>query len=154
VTGGLVIARGATTAIMQVDPDTFPGLHDVHLDPVVLAFAIGLGVITTIATGILPSIHATKAAPPRTQMNVPTRRHRRLQQLLCVAQLGGAVVLLVGATLFGRSLVDLLAADLGVTPDHVVTASINTAFGRPHSAQEIAPERCCGSSTRYSRCLA
>ena len=138
VVGGLVIARVAASALARVDPETFPRLHDVRVDPLVLAFAVGLGVVTTVATGVVPSIQAANAAPPRTVTNAPTRRHRRLQQLLCVAQLGAALVLLVGATLFGRSLVDLLETDLGVTPDHVVTASINTAFGRPHSADEIA----------------
>ena len=138
VAGGLVIARVATAALARVDPETFPRLRDVHLDPFVLAFAVGLGVVTTLATGIVPSVHAANAGPPRTVTNAPTRPHRRLQQVLCVAQLGAAVVLLVAATLLGRSLVGLLGTDLGVTPDHVVTASINPAFGRPHTADEIA----------------
>jgi ABC-type antimicrobial peptide transport system permease subunit len=136
--GGLVIARMAAAALRVVDPETFPRLDDLRFDPVVLLFAAGLGIVTTLATGILPAIQAANAAPPRTVTNAPTRRHRRLQQLLCVTQLGAAVVLLIAATLFGRSLVGLLQTDLGVTPEHVVTASINTAFGRPHSADEIA----------------
>ena len=138
VGGGVVIAQVAATALTRVDPETFPRLHDVHFDSLVLAFAIGLGVLTTMATGIAPSIQAANVSPPRAMTNAPTRRHRRLQQLLCVAQLGAAIVLLVAAMLLGRSLVDLLGTDLGVTSDHVLTASINTAFGRPHSADEIA----------------
>jgi putative ABC transport system permease protein len=137
VVGGLVTARVVTAGLALTDPETFPRLHDVRFDPLVLAFAVGVGVMTTVATGIVPSIQAANA-PPRTLTNAPTRRHRRLHQLLCIAQLGAAVVLLVGATLFGRSLVGLLETDLGVTPAHVITASINTAFGRPHSADEIA----------------
>jgi len=138
VGGGVVIAQVAAAALTRVDPETFPRLHDVHVDSLVLAFAIGLGLLTTVATGIAPSIQAANVSPPRAMTNAPTRRHRRLQQLLCVAQLGAAVVLLVAAMLLGRSLVDLLGTDLGVTSDHVLTASINTAFGRPHSADEIA----------------
>jgi putative ABC transport system permease protein len=136
--GGLVIARLATAALVRVDAGTFPRLDDVRVDPVVFAFAAGLGVVATVATGIVPSIQAANVAPPRTVRNAPTRRHRRLQQLLSVAQIAGALVLLVAATLLGRSLAGLLDTDLGVTPAHVVTASINTAFGRPHSADEIA----------------
>jgi putative ABC transport system permease protein len=138
VGGGILIAESAVRVLARVDPEMFPRLSDLRFDPLVLAFAIGLGVVTTIATGVVPSMQAASASPPRTVTNAPTRRHRRLQQLLCIAQLGAAVVLLVAATLFGKSLVDLLATDLGVVPDHVVTASINTAFGRPHSADEIA----------------
>jgi putative ABC transport system permease protein len=136
--GGLVIARLAIAALVRVDPGTFPRLHDVRLDPVVFAFGVGLGVIATVATGVVPSIQAANVPPPRTVTNAPTRRHRRLQHLLSVAQIAGALVLLVAATLLGRSLAGLLDTDLGVTPDHVVTASVNTAFGRPHSADEIA----------------
>ena len=138
VAGGLLIAQVAIAALAHIDPETFPRLADLRLDSIVLAFAAGLGLVTTIATGVVPSMQAGSAAPPRTITSVPTKRHRRLQQLLCVAQLGAAVVLLVAATLFGKSLVGLLATDLGVMPDHVVTASINTAFGRPHTADEIA----------------
>ena len=137
VAGGLVIARVSAAMLMRIDPATFPRLHDVHIDPIVLAFAAALGVATTLATGIMPSVQAA-AAPPRTVNNAPTRRHRRLQQLLCTAQLGAAVVLLVAATLLGRSLASLLETDLGVAPEHVLTASINSAFGRPHSAEDVA----------------
>ncbi|HTK29622.1 MAG TPA: ADOP family duplicated permease [Vicinamibacterales bacterium] len=138
VAGGLVIAQAAAAALARVDPDALPMLGDVRLDPLVLAFACALGAAATLATGILPAIQAAKTPPPRTTTNTPAPRHRRLQQLLCVAQLAAAVVLLVAATLLGRSLVGLLDTDLGVAPDHVVTASINTAFGRPHTAEEVA----------------
>ena len=138
VAGGLVIARAATGALAGVDPEMFPRLHEVRLDPRVLAFAIGLGVVATVLTGVVPSLQAAHAPPPRVVANAPTRRHRRLQQLLCTLQLSAAVVLVVLATLFGRSLVGLLSTDLGVAPEHVLTASMNTAFGRPHAPDEIA----------------
>jgi hypothetical protein len=48
------------------------------------------------------------------------------------------VVLLVAATLLGRSFVDLLSTDLGVTAEHVTTAAINVGIGRTHSGEEIA----------------
>jgi len=136
--GGLLVARAAAGAFARVDPEMFPRLRDVHVDPLIVGFAVGLGALTTVATGLLPSMQAARAAMPRTVRQAPTRRQRRLQRLLCVVQLSAALVLLVGATLLGGSLVDLLATDLGVSTDHVLTASINTAFGRPHSADELA----------------
>jgi putative ABC transport system permease protein len=138
VAGGLLIARVAAGALVRIDPGTFPRLQTVRIDLVALSFASALGIFTTLATGILPSIEAANAPPPRTLTSAPTRRHRRLQQWLCVTQIAAAVVLLAAAALLARSLADLLTTDLGVTTEQVVTASINTAFGRPHSAEEIA----------------
>jgi len=138
VAGGLFIARAAAALLVGVDPETFPQLHDVRINPVVLAFAIVLGIVTALATGMLPAIQTASAPALRTTATAPTRRHRRLQQVLCIAQLGAAVVLLVAATLLGRSFADLLSTDLGVTPEHVTTAAINAGIGRPHSGEEIA----------------
>jgi putative ABC transport system permease protein len=138
VTGGVLIARAVVALMARLDPETFPRLHDVSIDGVVLAFAVALGIVTTLSTGILPAVHTANAPALRTSTNAPTRRHRHLQRLLCVAQLGAAALLLISATLLGRSLVDLLGTDLGVVSDHVLTASINVAFGRKHTAEEVA----------------
>jgi predicted permease len=64
---------------------------------------------------------------------------RRLQQTMCVVQVALAIMLLIGATLMGRSLVRLLHVDLGVVTDHVLTSSLSMGFGeRPSDAQTIA----------------
>ncbi|MGH9410382.1 MAG: ABC transporter permease, partial [Vicinamibacterales bacterium] len=138
IAGGVVFAQAAASILSRVDPDTFPQLHDVRIDGTVLAFAVGLGIVTLLATGVMPAIQAARAVAPRTPSGTLTRNHRRTLQILCVAQLGAAVVLLVSASLLGRSLVDLLGTDLGVSPDHVLTASLNAALGRPHTAPELA----------------
>jgi putative ABC transport system permease protein len=138
VAGGLFVARVAIELLARVDPDTFPQLHDVRIDQVVFAFAVGLGIGTALATGILPAFQAVSTSPVRTVTNAPTRHHRRLQQLLCVGQFGAAVVLLVSATLLGRSFVDLLSTDLGVTPEHVTTATLNLGIGQQHAGVDIA----------------
>jgi putative ABC transport system permease protein len=139
VAGGLLVARFAAMMLARVDPNTFPMLHDAPLDPFVLAFTAGLGVMVTLTTGILPSIEAARGSTAlRVMTDAAAPRHRRLQRLLCVAQLAAAVVLLVSGTLLARSFVELASTDLGVTPERVMTASIDSAFGRPHSAEEIA----------------
>jgi len=53
-----------------------------------------------------------------------------VRRALCVAEWAVSFVLLVSATLLGRSLVRLMNTDLGVSADHVVTASLNLALGR------------------------
>src|SRR5262249_32820624 len=50
---------------------------------------------------------------------------------------GVAFVLLVSAALLGRSLVRLMTTDLGVATDHVITASVNFAYGQRPSEPEV-----------------
>ncbi|PYQ78792.1 MAG: hypothetical protein DMG03_27370 [Acidobacteria bacterium] len=137
VGGGVVIAQVAAAALTRVDPETFPRLHDVHVDSLVLAFAIGLGLLTTVATGIAPSIQAANVSPPRAMTNAPTRRHRRLQQLLCVAQLGAAVAI----------------SSEPISASRRITSSPrrSTRHSGAHTRPMRSPEQCCASSTRCSR---
>jgi putative ABC transport system permease protein len=63
----------------------------------------------------------------------------RARRTLLVVELAVSVVLLVGASLLGRSLVGLMRTDLGVVTDHVATASMSLALNRELSgAQQIA----------------
>jgi len=138
VAGGLLVARGAIALLTRLGPDTVPQLRDVRIDFVVLASAIGLGMVTALATGVLPAIEVANATALRTMTNAPTRRHRRLQQLLSIGQLAAAVVLVVAAALFSRSVVALVSTDLGVAAERVTTAAVNVGIGRPHTGEEIA----------------
>jgi putative ABC transport system permease protein len=62
----------------------------------------------------------------------------RVRRALTIGELAVSVVLLVGALLLGRSLIQLLNTDLGVEVDHVVTASISVSLNRDlSSAQQI-----------------
>jgi predicted permease len=55
---------------------------------------------------------------------------RRLQNGLVIVQLAVSVMLLVGASLLGRSLVRLMTTDIGVRTDHVATAALNLSYQR------------------------
>ncbi len=139
---GAILARPGLTALSRLAGDTVPRVDAIHLDRPALLFAIGLAALATIVTGTIPALRAAggPAIPNqgagRTATPVGTRR---LQRTMCIVQVALAVVLLVGATLMGRSLVRLLHVDLGVSTDHVLTASMNLAFaGRPTDAQTLS----------------
>jgi putative ABC transport system permease protein len=105
-----------------------------------MLFSIALTGAAALATGLLPAWHSAKAVNAlrfgTSAMSAP--RGRRVRRLLCAVQLAISLVLLIGATLLGRSLVRLMQTDLGVTTDHVVTASMNFGFGkRPTDAQTL-----------------
>ena len=138
---GAILARLALPALSRFAGDVLPRIDAIHIDRPALLFAAGLAVVVTILTGITPAVRAIRApamatgVAPRTATSAGARR---LQRVLCVLQVALAVMLLIGATLMGRSLARLLRVDLGVATDHVLTASLNLAFGeRPADRETI-----------------
>jgi hypothetical protein len=66
---------------------------------------------------------------------------RRLGSKLVVIEMAAAMVLLVGAGLFGKSLYYLLHVPLGMNPDHLVTIDIaapNLSYGTDPRARALA----------------
>lgn len=130
--GGVLLARLSLTALERFAGQTLPRIDAIAIDRTALLFAAGLGVLTTILTGLAPALRARReaaspgfgAAGKATPLGA-----RRLQRAMCVVQVALAVMLLTGATLMGRSLVRLMHVDLGVETDHVLTASLSVAFG-------------------------
>jgi len=138
---GLVVAQACVYGLLRAAAGVVPRSDAVHIDAPVLLFSIVLAAVATIGTGIVPAMRAATVADLRARTanaSAPPAR-RRLQHMMCVMQVALATTLVLGATLLARSLVHLLRTDLGVSTDHVVTASLNMAFGaRPLDAQAIA----------------
>ncbi len=140
--GGAVLARLAIMLVPRLAGAGVPRIDDVQIDRPALLFAVSLAALATIVTGLTPALRAVRdAARPNhgSAGTVTSRGARQLQRVTCIVQVALAVMLLIGATLMGRSLVRLLSVDLGVSTDHVLTASLNLGFGeRPPDAQTIA----------------
>jgi putative ABC transport system permease protein len=108
--------------------------HQIGIDPWVLAFTLGVSVLTGVLFGTLPALssrvdlmgalkHSGKGAGEASG-------RRRLQGGLIVAQVAVSVVLLVGAGLLLLSLLRLQRVDAGYRGDRVVTAEIFGNFSR------------------------
>ncbi len=140
--GGTLLARPILTALARLAGDAVPRMDAIHIDRPTLVFAACLAGLATILTGLLPALRAVRgpAIPNQDSSRTATPTGtRRLQRTMCIVQVALAVILLIGATLMGRSLAQLLRVDLGVSTDHVLTASMNLAFGaRPTDAQTLA----------------
>ena len=152
VEAGLLVAGGAALGAMFAPPalaaltrlagDAIPRIDAIRIDRPALLFALALAAAATVLTGLLPAFRAVRgAAIPHQDVErtaTPTGT-RRLQRTMCVIQVALAVMLLIGATLMGRSLSRLLRVDLGVSTDHVLTTSLNLGFGgRPPDVETIA----------------
>jgi predicted permease len=124
---GILLAAVAIPSILALAPPrTIPRVDLVRINGVVLLFVAGLTGLTTVFFGLLPALRA--AGPrPRTasQSRSFTTRHGRLHGVLVVAEIALSVVLLTGAGLMLKSLLQLRAVDTGFSTDGVLTATVD-----------------------------
>ena len=116
------------------------GMGSVQVDTTILAFALGLMVLTTLLVGLLPARQSTKPELTLALKEGAVADDRRggrfsLRDGLVISEVTLAVILLVGAGLLTRSLQKLLAVDIGIRPENVL--SLRVAF---------PPERYAGDS--------
>jgi predicted permease len=136
---GLALASAGLRVGVSFLPETLPRVGSIALDWKVVAFAIGLSVLTGMFCGLIPAFAAS-----RTSVNDALKEggrtgtagggHARLRSALVVAELAVALVLLTASGLLLRSFEKLRAVDLGLRTDHMLTAS----YGLPH--QEYATQ--------------
>jgi putative ABC transport system permease protein len=122
-------------AFVVLAPAGIPRLSDATVDARVLLFAILVSLASGIVFGTLPALEK-----PNRQMLVVAAtagvERARLRQLLLVAQVWMAVVLLSSALLFVRSLRNLETEPLGMNTENIVTAQITLGQEKYSGARE------------------
>jgi putative ABC transport system permease protein len=125
--GGLVVAWWATQALIALGPASIPRLADVGLDWRVLAFTIGVAVLTSVVFGLIPALAATSSGVAKiisTGRGSIGASSTRVRKALVVCEMALAVVLLVGAGLLIRSYQHISVVNPGFSPDHVITFTV------------------------------
>jgi putative ABC transport system permease protein len=116
-------------------PAGIPRLPDATVDGRVLLFAIIVSLASGIVFGTVPALEK----PTRQMLVVRATagvERARLRQLLLVAQVWMAVVLLSSALLFVRSLRNLETEPLGMNTENIVTAQITLGQQKYSGARE------------------
>ncbi|MEZ5420745.1 MAG: ABC transporter permease [Vicinamibacterales bacterium] len=98
------------------------------MDPVVMAFVLGLTLLSTLLAGTLPALRASRANVAEV-MNDEARgssglRMGRVSRALVVAQLAVSCGLLVAAGLMIRTVVNVARFDYGFVTDNIFTARL------------------------------
>jgi putative ABC transport system permease protein len=127
---GVTLAEAFLQGALRFLPNDLPRLNEVSLNPQVLAFAIGLAVLTGLLFGILPALRISHLDPSLalregTRSVAGGRGQHRLQTVLVIGETALGLVLLVGAGLLIRSFVSVLHVDPGFDPHGVFTARLN-----------------------------
>jgi putative ABC transport system permease protein len=122
---GLGLAYGALRILIAKGPQTLPRLGEIGIDPMVLGFALVVSLMAGLLFGLIPVL---KYAAPQVATSLRGvgrsfshgREHHRARNTLVVAQVGLALLLLVGAGLMIRTFQFLLSVDPGFTrPEEV-----------------------------------
>lgn len=130
---GLVVAYWGVKGLVAVLPDsqlsTLPFLTSLQIDAPILAFSVGLSLLTGIVFGLAPALQSS-----RLDLNEVLKEggrastggaRQRLRSGLVMTEIALAVVLLVGAGLMMKSLLRLLQANVGFNPENVLTVTVN-----------------------------
>jgi len=127
---GLAMAMGGVKILVSLLPANFPRAHEIHVSAPVFAFTLLVSVATGILFGLAPALQASRSDPRQGlheggRTSTGSGRQRRLRNVLVVSEVGLACVLLIGAGLMLRSLVNLLRLDPGFRQEHVLTANLS-----------------------------
>jgi putative ABC transport system permease protein len=131
---GVALAYWGTRALGLAIQDRLPNVDAIAMDGRVLAFALLVTLAIGLVLGVLPAVLAPRL-PIGDSLRAGMRtlvghaRIRRLRSGLLTAQVGLAVVLLVGTALLVRSLHHLNHVDPGFDPRHVVTFEVDLPDG-------------------------
>jgi len=128
---GVALAYGALRLLMAIGPANLPRLTEISLDARALGFTLALSLVSGLLFGLIPAL---KYAGPRASLalrsagrtaSVSRERHRA-RNLLVVAQVAMALVLLVSAGLMIRTFQALRTVEPGFTQaEHLQTMRIS-----------------------------
>jgi predicted permease len=122
---GLLLAWAGLQLLVAIGPATLPRLHEIELDPAVLAFTATISVLSALLFGLIPVVRYNSrrialALRASGRGLSDSRARHRTRHALVVVQVALALILLVGSGLMIRTFLALRAVSPGFTDPHHV----------------------------------
>jgi len=126
---GLGLSVWAVSLFIKLSPGDIPRLEEASVDLRLLGFTLMVSMLTGIAFGLWPALHATGGSLNQSLKDAGSKasegkRRRRSRNVLIVTELALAQVLLIGAGLLIVSYYRASRIDPGFNADHVLSAKI------------------------------
>jgi putative ABC transport system permease protein len=140
---GVAFAVFAVRALVAIAPAALPRAASIRVDGQVLAFALAIATLASLAFGLLPALEAAGSDPHRDMQESSSRTahgHGRVRRALVAAEVALALILLVGAGLLMRSVNGLLAEPLGFQSANRLTLQLQLVghrFDTPAAASRF-----------------
>ena len=141
---GLGLALGALRLLPALLPRDLPRAEDVHLDGLLLAYALGASVVSGLLAAAVPAWRAARTPLARALAAASGRgasagpQRARLGDALVAAQIALALLLLGGAGLMLASFARLSGVDPGFRADHALVFEVGPEWRRHPGATERA----------------
>ncbi|MGA8144332.1 MAG: ABC transporter permease [Candidatus Acidiferrales bacterium] len=148
---GVMIAAWGSAFLVRLSPQDLPRAAEIHTDSWVLAFTVGISLLTGLVFGLAPAIQVTRSnlvdALKEGSLSTTAGSHRHhLRSWLVIVEMALALVLLVSAGLLVRSLVRLQNVNPGFDPHNVLAADLDlpdrkyTNARQDQFARELMPK--------------
>ena len=132
---GILLAYTGLQVLLALAPKTLPRLDTIGIDGRVLAFTLGISVLTGIVFGLLPAwstarLHLGERLKESGRTMAGSRMSFRLRRTLVLSETVLATVLLVGAGLLIRSFQQTQSVSPGFRPDNILTMRVELPAAR------------------------
>jgi putative ABC transport system permease protein len=131
---GLFLATSGLELLTAYVARFTPRAHEIHIDAQVLLFTLAIAGLVSIVTGTAPALSRrqdliTSLKEGGTQATLGSAGGRTRSALI-VAQVAVSFLLLIGAGLTVRSLINLQRIDAGFHPENVLTLQLSLDFSK------------------------
>ncbi|HLK46569.1 MAG TPA: ABC transporter permease [Bryobacteraceae bacterium] len=146
---GLAIGLWGARALLAITPADLPRVAEMidggllaTLDLRMLAFTLGVSVLTGVLFGLVPALQVSRTDVSSTLKESGSRsatgRHHFARGALVVGEMALSLVLLVGAVLLIRTFISLRSVNPGFDPRHVLTFQTSLSGERYATTARVA----------------
>lgn len=125
---GMVVAYYLLAGVRAVSDGVLPRLAELEMDGRVLAFTLGISLLTSLVFGAVPTVYATRPNLAATMKSLGKASAGKggayTRDILVVAQVALSFVLLIGAGLLVRSLWHLQNVEAGFDAKQLLTGEV------------------------------
>lgn len=126
---GVALAWILVRVAVVLGAGTLPTFASLTVDQRVMAFGLGMAVVTGLLTGVVPALRVTSNLRSSASSGGGAGRVTVLRGPLIAAEVALATMLVIGAGLFLRSFGQLMSQDPGYAVDQVVLGTVSLPSG-------------------------
>jgi len=142
-TAGILLGEIELYLVKTFGPSSIPHLHETGLDLRVVAFAVGITLLTGLLFGIAPAIGATRVnivdvLKAGGQRSGGSAAAPRIRNVLLIVQIALAMLLLVASGLLVRTFYHMLHSDAGFDAAQVITFELPLPSSKYNDTSRMA----------------